>query len=237
MTQSSALKIVIIDDEPAAIAVIKGLVEMFCSDVLIAGTATSAVAGVQAIEQHKPDVVLLDIDMPGGNGFNLLEAFQQRTFKVIFITASSEFAIKALRFKADDYLLKPVNPLELKQAFEKIRQEQNRHSTIPQKIALPEKNGYYYANIIDIIHIEGDGSYATIYLKNGMKKMVSKNIKSFDEQLSPHGFIRCHQSHLINLAEVNQLKRAEGIFLVMSNGNEVAVSRAKKEMVLQLLHG
>jgi two-component system, LytTR family, response regulator len=237
MTQSLDLKIVIIDDEPAAIAVIKGLVEMFCADVHIAGTATSAIEGVQAIEQHRPDVVLLDIDMPGGNGFNLLEAFQQRNFKVIFITASSEFAIKALRFKADDYLLKPVNPLELKQAFEKIRQESIKPNAVPQKIALPEKNGYYYANIADIIHIEGDGSYVTIYLKNGSKKMVSKNIKSFDNMLTPHGFIRCHQSHLINLTEVNQLKRAEGIYLVMSNGNEVAVSRAKKDMVLQLLHG
>ncbi len=229
------LKIVIIDDEPDAIAVIKGLVEMFCTDVLIAGTALSAVEGVGVINNTKPDVVLLDIDMPGGTGFNLLESFGQRNFKVIFITASSEFAVKALRAKADDYLLKPVNPLELKQAFEKIKQEKNKTAGSTQKIVLPEKNGYYYANPADIIHVEGDGSYATVYLKNGLKKLVSKNIKSFEDQLTVYGFIRCHQSHLVNIAEVSQLKRADGVFLIMTNGNEVAVSRAKKEMVQQLL--
>jgi two-component system, LytTR family, response regulator len=237
MIHGTILKIVIIDDEPDAIAVIRGLVEMFCNDVQVVGTATSAVEGIQAIEEHKPDVVLLDIDMPGGSGFNLLESFGQRPFKVIFITASGEFAIQALRAKADDYLLKPVNPLELKQALEKVRLDKGKQPLPAQKIALPEKNGYYYVNIADIIHIEGDGSYVTIYLKNGLKKTVSKNIKTFDDQLSPHGFIRCHQSHLVNMAEVSQLKRLDGIFLVMSNGNEVAVSRARKDMVLQLLHG
>lgn len=237
MTQNPVLKIVIIDDEPDAVAVIEGLVAMFCPEVQVVGTATTAIEGVQAIEQHRPDVVLLDIDMPGGNGFTLLDSFSQRQFKVIFITASSEFAIQALRAKADDYLLKPVNPLELKQAFEKIKQERNKLASAPQKIALPEKNGYYYANTTDIIHIEGDGSYVTVYLKNGLKKVVSKNIKTFDNQLSSHGFIRCHQSHLVNLAEISQLKRDDGMFLIMSNGNEVAVSRAKKETVLQLLHG
>jgi two-component system, LytTR family, response regulator len=229
------LKIVIIDDEPDAIAVIKGLVEMFCTDVQIAGTALSAVEGVSVINNAKPDVVLLDIDMPGGSGFDLLESFGQRNFKVIFITASSEFAVQALRAKADDYLLKPVNPLELKQAFEKIKQARNIPASGLQKIVLPEKNGYYYASPADIIHVEGDGSYATVYLKNGLKKLVSKNIKSFEDQLAGYGFIRCHQSHLVNLAEVSQLKRADGVFLIMSNGNEVAVSRAKKEMVQQLL--
>ncbi len=229
------LKIVIIDDEPDAIAVIKGLVEMFCTDVLVAGTALSAVAGAGVINSAKPDVVLLDIDMPGGTGFNLLESFGQRNFKVIFITASSEFAVQALRAKADDYLLKPVNPLELKQAFEKIKQAKNIPVSGLQKIVLPEKNGYYYASPADIIHVEGDGSYATVYLKNGLKKLVSKNIKSFEDQLTGYGFIRCHQSHLVNLAEVSQLKRADGVFLVMSNGAEVPVSRAKKEMVQHLL--
>jgi two-component system, LytTR family, response regulator len=229
------LKIVIIDDEPDAIAVIKGLVEMFCTDVQVAGTALSAVEGITVIEAAKPDVVLLDIDMPGGTGFNLLESFGQRSFKVIFITASSDFAVQALRAKADDYLLKPVNPLELKQAFEKIKQEKNKPAANLQKVVLPEKNGYYYASPADIVHIDGDGSYATVHLKNGMKKLVSKNIKSFEDQLAGHGFIRCHQSHLVNLAEVSQLKRADGVFLVMSNGSEVAVSRAKKDMVQQLL--
>jgi two-component system, LytTR family, response regulator len=229
------LRIVIIDDEPDAIAVIKGLVEMFCTDVQVAGTALTAVEGAAIINHTKPDVILLDIDMPGGNGFDLLELFEQRNFKVIFITASSEFAIKALRAKATDYLLKPVNPLELAQALEKIRQERTKIVPGVQKIVLPEKNGYYYTNPADIVHIEGEGSYATVYLKSGIKKLVSKNIKSFEDQLAGHGFIRCHQSHLVNLAEVSQLKRAEGIFLIMSNGNEVAVSRAKKDMVQQLL--
>jgi two-component system, LytTR family, response regulator len=229
------LKIVIIDDEPDAIAVIRGLVEMFCTDVHIAGTALSAVEGINIISDVKPDAVLLDIDMPGGTGFNLLESFGQRNFKVIFITASSEFAIQALRARADDYLLKPVNPLELKQAFEKIKQAKTLPAAPLQKIVLPEKNGYYYASPADIVHVEGDGSYATVYLKNGLKKLVSKNIKSFEDQLAGFGFIRCHQSHLVNLTEVSQLKRADGVFLIMSNGNEVPVSRAKKEMVQQLL--
>ncbi len=233
--QDTILKIVIIDDEPDAIAVIRGLVEMFCTDVQIAGTALSAVEGMTIINQTRPDLVLLDIDMPGGTGFDLLDSFAQRSFKVIFVTASSDFAVRALRVKADDYLLKPVNPLELKKALEQVKAEKNKPVTGQQKIALPEKNGYYYANPADIIYIEGDGSYATVHMKNGLKKMVSKNIKSFDDQLTSHGFIRCHQSYLVNLAEVNQLKRADGVCLVMSNGSEIPVSRAKKDMVQQLL--
>ncbi len=230
-------KIVIIDDEPDAIAVIRGLVEMFCDDVTIVGTAGTATEGAAVIRLEKPDVVLLDVDMPGTSGLDLLAAFGQRSFKVIFITASSEFAIKALRARADDYLLKPVNPLELKQALEKLQAEQVKTTATTQRIALPDKNGYYYIQPQDIIHIEGDGSYVTIHLRNGEKKIVSKNIKTFDEQLTPLGFIRCHQSHLVNPAEVSQLRRIDGIFLVMSNGNEVAVSRAKKDMVIQLLNG
>lgn len=233
--QDKILNIVIIDDEPDAITVIKGLVEMFCTGVVIAGTAQSAAEGINIIKRINPQVVLLDIDMPGGNGFSLLQSFEERNFKVIFITASSDFAVRALRAGADDYLLKPVSPLELVQAFEKIKQEISRPVVLMQKVALPEKSGYYYAAPADIIHIEGDGSYATVVLKNGLKKLVSKNIKSFENQLAAHGFVRCHQSHLVNIAEVRQLKKEDGVFLVMSNGDKIAVSRAKKEMVQQLL--
>ncbi len=230
-------KIVIIDDESAAVAVVSGLIDMFCEDVLVVGTANTAVEGAAVIRAEKPDVVLLDIDMPGTTGFDLLDAFAQRSFKVIFITASSDFAIKALKARADDYLLKPVNPLELKLALEKLKAEQLKTAAASQRIALPDKNGYFYVHPGDIIHIAGDGSYVTVYLKNGDKKLVSRNIKTFDDQLTPLGFIRCHQSHLVNPAEVTQLRRVDGIFLVMSNGNEVAVSRAKKELVIKVLNG
>jgi two-component system, LytTR family, response regulator len=229
-------KIVIIDDEPDAIAVIRGLIDMFCDDVEIVGTALTAVEGIAVIRNEKPDVVLLDIQMPGATGFELLDAFAKRSFKVIFITASSEFAIKALREKAEDYLLKPVNPIELKKALERLRLNTTQ-SANPQRIAIPDKNGYHYIQPSDIVYIEGDGSYVSLVLKNGEKRIASRNIKTFDEQLSPGGFIRCHQSFLVNPDEVSQLRRTDGVFLVMSNGSEVPVSRAKKEMVLKRLNG
>jgi two-component system, LytTR family, response regulator len=141
-----------------------------------------------------------------------------------------------LREKAEDYLLKPVNPIELKKALERLRLNTTQ-SANPQRIAIPDKNGYHYIQPSDIVYIEGDGSYVSLVLKNGEKRIASRNIKTFDEQLSPGGFIRCHQSFLVNPDEVSQLRRTDGVFLVMSNGSEVPVSRAKKEMVLKRLNG
>jgi two-component system LytT family response regulator len=228
------LNVVIIDDEPDAVSALSALIEQFIEGVKIAGTAHNVLEGIKTINRTKPDVVLLDVDMPGGSGFDLLEAFPERSFKVIFTTASSGFALKALKAKAQDYLLKPVDLDELEHALAMVYSgKQKKDITIP----LPDKGGYTYVNISDIIHLDGDGNYTTVYYGQNDKTIVSKNIKYFENLLDPRLFFRCHQSHIINPLKVKQLKKNEGTYLIMSNGNRVEVSRANKDRLMELLNG
>lgn len=243
------MKVVVIDDEPKARKNIRSIVSLINSDIQIVAEADDVKTGYLTILEHNPDIVLLDIQMPDGTGFDLLDKFSEINFHVIFITAFDNFAIKAFKYSAIDYLLKPINPQEFKEAFDKIYQlqEKNDYSikikTLLSNISSPNKHklvlktseGYFVIKIDDIIRLESDKGYTNFHLNNRKTILVSNIIKGYDEMLSDKGFLRTHQSHLINLDYIQSFLRADGGYILMKNGDTVPVSKRKKESIIQML--
>jgi two-component system LytT family response regulator len=230
------LKAIIIDDEPNAIISLQTILNEFCDGIEILATANGALDGIKQTNIYKPDLVFLDVDMPGGSGFDYLEAFPKRDFKVIFTTASSDYALKAIKARAEDYLLKPVDIDELNTTLNNLRSVLDTRKTFDRnKIALPTQSGYSYVNYQDIIHINNDGNYTTFFMKNEVKHLISKNIGYFADLLDFFPFFRCHQSHIINLDEITELNRTDGTHVIMSNGNRIDVSRGKKDELYELM--
>jgi two-component system LytT family response regulator len=230
------LKVILIDDEPNALKTLTTILQEFCEQIEIVGTANSALEGIKITQKLQPDLVFLDVDMPSGTGFDFLEAFPKRTFKVIFTTASSEHAIKAIKAQAEDYLMKPVDLDELQTSLDNLRQVMEmRKSYDFNKIPIPTASGAIYARQDEIIHLNNAGNYCTFFLKNKPSLLTSKNIGFFADLLNGKPFFRCHQSHIININEVQELNRTDGVYVLMSNGNRIDVSRSKKDELLQLL--
>ncbi len=246
------IKSVIIDDEINNCENLKNILNRYCPEVEISGIAHSAAAGLELIIQQKPQLVFLDIQMPGGSGFDLLESIKNPTFDVIFITAYNQYAIKAIRKSALDYLLKPVNILDLKEAVSRAIEQQEQESSknenlqnylnnqqvseTERKIALPTSERVLFVKVKDIIHCKGENNYTQIFLNDGKSILVSKTLKEYEELLSEDGFIRVHQSHLINTKHVQSYERHDGGYLKMSNGNSVSISRQRKDHVLSILN-
>lgn len=237
------IKTIIIDDEPDGRALVKLMVEQHCPELSIAAVCDSAAAGILAIKDHQPDLVFLDIEMPGMNGFAMLESFGTLDFEVVFITSYDQYAIKAFRVDALDYLLKPLDENELIAAAHKcsVRVQKNRSEQLVSKnpggvkqLVLPVRDGYSFVNISTIIRLQADGNYTHVYLQDGTKHMVTKTLKEFEQNLSPYQFARVHKSHLINLNFIKRYIRGEGGIVVMSDNSEVEVSRRNKESFLAL---
>ncbi|MEM7038690.1 MAG: LytTR family DNA-binding domain-containing protein [Bacteroidota bacterium] len=248
MTKETTIRTVIIDDEPDAVAALKTMLEDFCEGVEIIGTAHNALEGIGVINRTQPDLVFLDIEMPHGNGFELLKNISERTFQVVFVTAFQQYAIKAIKASAVDYLLKPVDLDELEAALDRIRERlagaqappmsellHNLSTTNPTRLTLPTSDGFRYVNIEDIIRMEAQGSYSYIVLEDGEHILVSKNLKAYEQLVEGQRFFRVHHSHLVNLDHVQQFVRADGGYLVMRDGARVNISRAKKDQILALL--
>ncbi len=248
------LKLIIIDDEEKARETTAGIIKLYGDNITIVAEAEDVKSGIKAIEEFQPDVVLLDVQMPDGTGFDLLKKLDKINFKVIFITAYQEHAIKAFKFSALDYLLKPVDPDELIAAINvaesAIQQQQlglkleaflsnntSENKTKIKKIALKTANDIYVVNIEDLIRCEADGNYTTVYLNNGKKIVVSKTLKDYEEILEDIGFFRSHHAHLINLNYFDRFHKADGGFVIMKDGAEVPVSNRKKDQLLKLLEG
>jgi len=243
------LRAVLIDDESSAISNLRKLVETYCEGVEIVGNAMSAVDGIKVIEKTKPDLVFLDIEMPGGNGFDMLECFKQREFDVIFVTSYNQHAIKAFQYSVVDYLLKPVDIDLLIQAVYRVRKRkteemnqdslsglfQNLHQPIPRKLGIALPDGKEYIDIEDIIRIEADGSYSTIRLKSGREIMVSRNIGEYEALLQDHSFLRVHNSHLINMLSVSKYTRHDGGWVTMEDRSEIPVARRRKDLFESLM--
>jgi two-component system LytT family response regulator len=236
------IKTVIVDDEPAAVEVIQMLLQEFSEDIILEGTARNGLEAIQLISRCKPDLVFLDVDMPVMNGFQVLEKFPGMHFEVIFTTGSSEHALKALKVKAIDYLLKPIDPADFILAVEQARNliEVSRqkgggaaHNTT--RIQLPAQNGIIYLDEEDVVHVEGMGSYCQVHTAKNEKILVSKNIGQIEEKLSPAHFFRCHNSHIINLAHVSKFLHKDGYVVEMKDGSLVDVSRRSKEKLLEAL--
>jgi two-component system LytT family response regulator len=248
-TTSNVLRTVIIDDEGHIRESLAEMLKLHCPGTRLVAQADGVKAGMETIQQHQPDLVLLDIRMKDGTGFDLLEQFENIDFKIIFVTAYDEYAIKAIKFSALDYILKPVDPEDLKKAVDKaeeINQNElnaklytlsNNLKTKDQdkkKIILKTLDNIYLVGVKDIIHIEGDGRYSTICLDSGDKVLVSVNLKYYQEMLEEYGFFRAHKSHIINLERIYRFEKADGGYVVLSNNAKIPVASRKKDELIEL---
>lgn len=240
------LRTVIVDDELKNREILKKMLEPYYSKIEIIGEASSVETAFPLIINLKPQLVFLDVEMPGGSGFELLKKFENANFKVIFVTAHQHYAIKALRISAIDYLLKPVDLDELNEAIQKALTsttdfaKQNQHlienliSKDIIKITIPIKDGLAFISPNDVIRMQADGTYTHIYTTKE-KYTATKNIKEYDEMLSDNNFFRCHNSHLINLLHVKTFNRSEGYSIEMTDGSIAELSRRKKEGFIELM--
>jgi two-component system LytT family response regulator len=239
------IRAVIIDDEPGNIDVMKKMVEEFCNDIEIAGAALSVDEGIMLIRGKKPDLVFLDIEMPGKNAFDLIDLLTPVNFEIIFVTAFEHYALKAFRYSAIDYLLKPINIKELREAVEKAgtkikeRNFQDRLNNFfgiekrrETKIAIQLKDGYTFINYNDIVCCTSEGSYTTLSLKDGSNLLSSNNLGHFVDLLPEDVFCRIHNSHLVNLDHAVSYSKGRGGMLLMANKMMLEVSQRKKDELL-----
>jgi len=241
------LKTIIIDDEQDAIKFIESIIKDYCPGLDVIGTADSAKKGAKIINDMKPDLIFLDVEMPQGSGFELLSNIPDKSFDVIFVTAFNHYAIKAIKFSAVDYILKPININEFIQAVDKVtkkREPLNRQTRdysallenlkvpVPKKLAIPTSDGMEYLDTDGIIRVEADGSYCKFYLKDGRKILVSKNLKKYQELLTESNYFRTHNSHLINLCLVKKFIRHDEGLVEMVDGSKIPIARGKREMFL-----
>lgn len=243
------IKAILVDDELHGLETLSILLTDYCPEVKVMEKCSSAKKALEAIEKINPDLVLLDIEMPVMNGFELLEQFEQIPFAVIFTTSYDQYAIKAIRFSALDYLLKPVDPKELVAATHKIT-KQKKHPTIEQlqmlmsqlqhkesrftKLAVPTSEGFELIPADEIIRCEADDNYTHLFLKNKTKIIASRTMKEIEEQFNEFtSFLRVHHSFIVNLNEVVKYVRGDGGYLIMTDGTTVNVSRSRKEALLK----
>jgi two-component system LytT family response regulator len=239
------IQAIIVDDEPGNIDVLKKMIAGFCKNIEISGSAASVEEAITAINEKKPDLVFLDIEMPGKNAFDLVDYLSPIGFEIIFVTAFEHYALKAFRYSAIDYLLKPVNIRELQEAVEKARtriQDRNFQDRLNNffnierkketKIAVQLKDGYSFINYDDIVCCSSDGTYTVIYLINGNKLLSSNNLKHFTGLLPEDIFCRIHHSYLANLDHAVHFSRGRGGTLLMVNKMLLEVSQRKKDELL-----
>ena len=244
------LKAVIVDDEPFCCTSLVTLLERYCPEVKVDAICHSGEDGLIAIREKNPQIVFLDIEMPDMNGFEMLEKLSTINFEIIFTTSYDQYAIKAIRLSALDYLLKPVDREELQRAVQKVIQRSQyplpqqleillqkvrQPVSSTQKIALPSMEGLQMTDVNSIIYCASDSNYTTFILKNKQKIIVSRTLKEIEEMLEEYSFLRVHNSYLINLNEIDKYVKGEGGYLVMSDGSTIDVSRSRKEMLLNKL--
>jgi two-component system, LytTR family, response regulator len=249
------IRTIIIDDEPSAVNVLALLLKKRCKDdVEVVATSTSPFEGKKLIEQHQPDLVFLDIEMPGMTGVDLLRSFNNPSFRVVFVTAFDAYAVEAFRLSAVDYLLKPVEGDDIVKSVNKIKNDIVRnqnllstqlqnlekillHNTSPAetKIGIGMADKIVFVSITDILYCEASGSYTNVFLKDGTKMVASKSLGDFETQLSQNKFFRIHHSHLINLNRVKEFQRHDGGYVIMENHKQLEVSQRKRKDFLEAI--
>lgn len=243
------IKAIIIDDIEQARITFKKDLEIYASDVEVIAEASGVVEGAKLLKHTKPDVLFLDIQMQDGSGFDLLDVLSEIPFKIIFITASDAHAIKAFRYAAIDYLMKPVDPDELMSALEKFRSHRinenekyqllndslKNHSKPNERLALHSQDKIHIVNINEILRCESSVNYTEFYFTNAKKMLVSKTLKEFEDLLTDSGFYRVHQSHLVNTKCIREYVKTEGGHLIMNDGSMIPVSTRKRPEVMKML--
>ncbi|MEO1261158.1 MAG: LytTR family DNA-binding domain-containing protein [Bacteroidota bacterium] len=244
----------IIDDEQRNRDTLERMLQNFCPQVQLLGKVDSVKAAIDFMDSQMPDVLFLDIEMPGGNGFTLLEHYENPTFEVIFTTAHDLYAINAIKFAALDYLLKPVNIRELQEAVKRAENKmaeksgadnQKKYEALRSnlaqpdrkftKIAMPTSEGIDFIEADDILIAQADRSYARFHLKSGKKVVVSKPLKEYEELLEQCNFFRIHKSHMVNLNHIEKYVKGKGGYVIMDDGSHVDVSVRRKEELLKVL--
>ena len=245
------LNVLIIDDEMKARNVLRLYIEKLIPEITHIENADSVDTAIELLETYKPDIVFLDVEMPYKNGFRFLTEVSNPSFDVIFTTAYNHYAIQAIRFSALDYLLKPVDPEELKAAVQRHvqkKQEQKDHKDLYDnlvenigkkevkdfKIAVPSAEGFYFFMVDDILHLEADSNYTHIHLAHKRPFIASKTLKHFEDMLEDFNFIRTHKSHLVNPKHITRLSNSND-FVLLTDGSKVEVSRRRKEEVMAAL--
>jgi two-component system, LytTR family, response regulator len=245
------MKAILIDDEPYCLELLAHLLKKHCPEMEVIGQFSDALEAVAVLENAAPDVVFLDIEMPRLNGFDLLNRLFPFNFKLIFTTAYDKYAIRAIKFSALDYLLKPIDIEELKTAVRRavrqpmpqpnqvqLAQQMHQNSDVlPKKIALGAQDGVDFVEIAQIIYCNSQGSYTEILLENGRKMLISKNLKELTEMLEGHAFYRIHHSHLVNLRHVRRFLRNGGGEVQMSDDQLLPLARSKKDEFLERMSG
>jgi two-component system, LytTR family, response regulator len=231
------MRAVIIDDEETGVTALKMLIEEHVTSVKVVATATHPLRGIDAIEEHRPDLVFLDVSMPQMDGFELLDRLAYKSFFLIFTTAHAEYAIKAIKSRAHDYLLKPVDLDELKRCVSSLglRDFPSKPPVNRRVIEISMKDGIIFIKPEEIIRLEAAGAYTTFYLDNGIRHVASKNLKEYERSLEEPRFFRCHPSHIVNLTKVLKLVCADGLFAQMNDGSMPDVSRRNKDGFLERL--
>ncbi len=242
------LKAVIVDDELASRAALANYIAKYCPEVLVAGFGDSVKTGLAAIGEHKPDIVFLDVEMPYGNAFDLLEQAGEIEFETVFVTAYSHYAVKALNFSAAYYLLKPIDIDELIGAVQKIRlgkekQQYSLHTRILvenlqaankqlQKIVLPSMEGFEVIQVKDIVRCQANDNFTDFFMVDGAKILICRTLKFYEDILTDFDFLRVHKSHLINLHQVRKYLKGKGGQVMMADHSVVDVSPQKKQDLL-----
>jgi two-component system LytT family response regulator len=235
------IKALIVDDVAKSIVVLRRLLKEYCPEVNIVAESEDVDEALRLLELHHPQLVFLDIEMAGKNGFDLLEESKGRNFHVIFVTAHSEFAIKAFRFSVTDYILKPVDSNILKQAVQKViklvesSKSVNNTEESFQTLRIPSIDGLAFVSFDDIIRMQAEGHYTHIYLVSGKHYLSSYNLQRFEEHLDHDLFLRVQRSHIINQKKIKSLIQIQGLFVEMIDGYRIEVPRRNKEEFLKLL--
>lgn len=243
------IKAIIIDDIEQARITLKKDLQVYASDVTIIGEANGVVEGAKLLKSLQPDLLFLDIQMQDGSGFDLLDILPNIPFKIIFITASDAHAIKAFRYAAIDYLLKPVDPDELIEALRKFREQKpnenekykllnetlKNHNKPHERLALHSQDKIHIVNINEILRCESNVNYTEFFFTNGKKLLVTKTLKEFEDLLGEQGFYRVHQSHLVNTKCIKEFVKTDGGYLLMTDGSNVPVSSRKRPEVVKML--
>lgn len=246
------LKALLVDDEMNNLNSLQFILENDCEGIEVSGTAINAKQAREWLKSNMVDVIFLDINMPGEDGFQFLNSLPNKDFKVIFVTAYNEFALQAIKASAVDYILKPINIEELQSAVEKVKQiasnpiaaQQNlqllnhllqtvQKKIPPQKIALPQLGGINFIEISDIVSLQADSNYTIIHMKDMQKLVITKTLKDFEELLDETQFVRIHKSYMVNLKQIVEYSTSDGGIVKMTDGNQWSISRRQLDFFLE----